>query len=139
MRFVFALLAMTAPAAAWEFTADPICTVTGGDADVSVELTYDPVAALYQIALTRPDGWTDAPRFAIAFGGTAGLTITTDRHQISGSTLSVGDTGFGNVLFGMESGGTALAQLGADAVSFSLEGAAPEIEKFRACGAANLV
>jgi hypothetical protein len=138
MRLALALLlaSLAAPATAWEFTPDPVCTLSGADPELAVRVTYDPRTALYQIALTRAEGWPDAPRFAIAFADATGLTITTDRHRVDGPTLSVSDTGFGNVLLGLESGGQAVALSGALALPFSLAGAAPEVARFRACSAA---
>ena len=43
------------------------------------------------------------------------------------------DRGFGNVLNGLEFNDTAIAIAGETRVPFSLAGAAPEIQAFRAC------
>ncbi|MBO6707236.1 MAG: hypothetical protein JJ912_14180, partial [Roseitalea sp.] len=74
---------------------------------------------------------------AMRFDGPIGLTITTDRHIASdeGRSLTVTDSGFGNVLNGLEFNHTATALLGDRAVPVSLDGAAPAVQDFRACAA----
>ena len=97
---------------------------------------YDPrQAEPYAIALTLTGPWQPAPVFAIAFEGAADLMISTSRHRTSpdGRTLSVSDTGFGNVLNGLEFNATATAISGNQAVTVPLEGAAPAVQEFRAC------
>lgn len=121
-----------APALAWTFTPDPICTLSGGD-DTRITVTYDPRARLYAIDITRPGGWAPAPVFALQFTGRVPLTITTDRHRIDGPRLRVTDRGFGNVLRGLENGGAAVAMLGDTRAAVALQGAAGPVQAFRAC------
>ena len=129
------LVMLAGPAAAWEFTPDPVCTLRGGDA-TEVVVTYD--GQLYEIALTRPGGWPDGPVFSILFEGAAGMTISTTRHRIEGETLRVSDTGFGNVLDGLQYNGRAVARLGPVAEPVDLTGAAGPVARFRDCSAAVL-
>lgn len=121
---------MATPLSAWEFDPVPICTLRN-TSDPAVEVTYD--GQLYAIHLTRVGGWPDAPLFAIRFDGPAGMTITTNRHVISGTTLTVTDRGFGNVLSGLEFNRTATALIGDVAVPIDLDGAAGPVQAFRNC------
>lgn len=130
------LLAFVAsPALAWDFRSDPLCTIEGGTQALSVTVTFDPASGLYRIDLDRADGWPESAVFALVFEGAGGLTITTNRHVVDGTTLSVTDTGFGNVLRGLEAGATALAVTGDLAAPFALDGADDAVAKFRACSA----
>lgn len=129
-------IALVSPALAWDFTPAPVCTLSHSEADSKVAVTYDPSALeAYAIAVTRPDGWTTGPVFAMRFDGANSLTISTPRHRYSddGSTLTVSDTGFGNVLNGLAFNTTATAFVGESAVTFSLAGAEPEVRKFLDC------
>jgi hypothetical protein len=134
-----AALAMTAPAGAWEFTPQPVCTLSHETDRARVVVTHDPsLSEPYAIAVTGAAPWPDVPVFSMRFDGPRGLTISTDRQNLSdgGRTLSVTDTGFGNVLNGLEFNDTATALAGDIAVPFPLAGAAPEVRAFRACVAA---
>lgn len=140
MRPVLQALALAqllaGPALAWEFTATPVCTVTHETASAALRLTHDPAQPQpYTIAITAPGAWPDSGIFGIRFEGARPLTITTDRQRLStdGRRLSVSDTGFGNVLNGLEFNALAIAFLGETAVPFPLDGAAPAIAAFRAC------
>lgn len=134
MRYIIALLILTTPAFAWEFSPVPICTVSTETPQGAIELTYDPSQAEpYAIAVTHSEAWNNSPVFGLQFSGTNGLTITTDRQSISGNTLIVRDTGFGNVLNGLQFNTTVTAFQGEATVVFSLDGAAPEIARFRDC------
>lgn len=117
---------------AWEFRPLPICTLAQSD-EIDVAVTYDAAREEYAIVLTRDGGWPLRPRFSLRFDGANPLTISTDRHQINGDTLTVTDRGFGNVLKGMESNFVATAITGPLAVPITLAGAAPEVAKFREC------
>ena len=131
---LFALL--PAPALAWEFRADPVCTLSHAAEAVQVVVTHDPMIGDYAIALTLTDSaWPAAPAFHITFAGGRALTIGTGRHALSdeGRTLTVRDTGFGNVLDGIEFNARALAWSGARGVEMGLEGAGPAVRAFRAC------
>lgn len=142
MRFCFiaavALFAtMAAPARAWEAGVDGgLCTLTHSEGDISVRLTFDPSVPLYTITLTASDPWPVAPEFAMQFDGAQPLTIRTDQHVLSPDrrSLSVSDRGFGNVLDGLQFNATAQGLSGPASVAVSLDGAAPEVAAFRACG-----
>jgi len=136
MRLCLALLLVPAPALAWDAGYEGrLCTLTHSEAAAQIRLTFDPDGPLYTIALTTSTPWPEADLFGIAFAGPAPLTIRTDRQQLSNGnrTLSVSDTGFGNVLSGLEDNTTAIAFSGDTALPFSLEGAAPQVAAFRAC------
>lgn len=136
MRLLVLLLCcFAAPAMAWEFEPLPVCTLRN-DGPPRVEVTYDPRAAEpYAITVTADTPWPDAAVFALAFEGGRSLTITTTRHRLSddGLSLTVSDRGFGNVLAGLEFNTVATAVLAGSAQRFSLEGAAPEVQRFRDC------
>ncbi|MEO0765014.1 MAG: hypothetical protein AAFY75_03265 [Pseudomonadota bacterium] len=133
MRCLMPLLLLASPAAAWEFNPTPICTLTHAEAGADVAVTYDHTTALYAIAVTSPNGWPASPAFSIRFDGPRAGTISTQRHQTDGPTLTVSDTGFGNVLDGLEFNATATAFTQTSAVTVSLEGAAGPVQQFRAC------
>jgi hypothetical protein len=137
MRPVIALLLLCSPALAWDFTPTPLCTVFSDTPDLSIRVTYDPAQPEpYAITLTRPDPWPETETFGLRFDGPAALTIGTDRHRLSpdARSLTVTDTGFGNVLDGLASNRTATALAGETRIPFDLAGARPAVEAFRACG-----
>jgi hypothetical protein len=137
MRALIALVLLAAPAQAWDFTATPVCTILEDTPDLSIRVTYDPSEPEpYAITLTRPDPWPVTDSFGLRFDGPAALTIGTSRHKLSddGRTLTVSDTGFGNVLDGLALNGMATALVGDTALPFNLQGARPVVEAFRACG-----
>lgn len=127
MRAFLILMTFASPAAAWEFSASPVCTLSS---DQGVTVTYD--GALYEIALTRAGGWPDAPLFSMRFDP-SGPFISTPRHQVEGDTLTVTDTGFGNVLAGLENNQSATAILGDLSIPIDLNGAADPTRAFREC------
>lgn len=137
MRLFFVLALLTAtPAAAWEFSASPVCTLSHSAPDLDVELTYDPRRqAAYSIALTAAVPWPEAQVFGLRFFGGREITITTDRQTFSdgGRTLSVADQGFGNVLNGLEFNTAANAFIGGMVRQVSLDDAAEPVQAFRAC------
>ncbi|MEX0309027.1 MAG: hypothetical protein AB3N17_02155 [Tateyamaria sp.] len=133
MRTLIALTLFATQAQAWEFAPTPICTLTHVEDAASVTVTYDHATRLYAIAVTSPDGWPSAPAFSIRFDGAQPGIISTSRHATRGTTLTVSDVGFGNVLDGLEFNSTATAFTQTAAVTVSLDGAAPEVQKFRAC------
>ncbi|MEL7203283.1 MAG: excinuclease ABC subunit B [Pseudomonadota bacterium] len=137
MRAVALILLLSTPAAAWEASRDgPVCLLTQTTEDVTVTVSHDITKDVpYAIDLTRTGGWTPGPLFAIRFDGLGPRTITTDRHMVDNDTLTVTDTGFGNVLDGIAQNFVALASTGETAVVIPLEGAAPEVEKFKSCSA----
>lgn len=127
------------PAAAWDFTPLPVCTLTHATATATVRLTHDPAQPEpYAIAVTRAAGWPAGAVFAIRFDGGRALTIQTTRHVLSdgGRRLTVTDRGFGNVLDGLEFNATATALTGPAAEVLDLDGAAEPVRAFRACATA---
>jgi hypothetical protein len=137
MRVLIALLLLATPALAWDFTATPACTILNDTPTLQVRVTYDPsLPEPYAITLTRPDPWPMSDTFGLSFNGPAEMTIGTSRHQLSneGRTLTVTDTGFGNVLDGLAYNVTATALAGETAVPFDLTGARTAVEAFKACG-----
>lgn len=136
MRATICLVLLASPAAAWEFTATPVCTVLEDTASLSIRVTFDPsLPQPYAITLTRPEPWPESETFGLRFDGPAALTIGTARHRLSadGKTLTVTDTGFDNVLDGLACNATATALAGETQVPFDLTGARPAVEAFRAC------
>ncbi|MEL6517400.1 MAG: excinuclease ABC subunit B [Pseudomonadota bacterium] len=140
MRTVlFALTLLAAPAHAWEFSPDPVCTLSHATPDADVAVTYDPASQEYAITLTRAETpWPTGIIFEIRFSGPRTLTISTTRHELSedGRALTVRDRGFGNVLNGIEFNTTATAIINGPVISVPLTGAATEVQKFRACAEA---
>ena len=134
MRCVALLLLVASPASAWEFSQEPICTLSHQNPSAHITVTFEVNPSQYklEITLNGPD-WSTAPSFGISFDGVQSLTIGTNRHVIQGSSLSVVDSGFGNVLNGLEFNQTATAFTSNRSVSFNLEGAAEPVRKFRAC------
>ena len=133
MRHLPLILLLSSPAHAWEFTPTPVCTLTHTETDGDVELTYDHTSGLYAIAVIAAQAWPAAPAFSIRFDGPRAGTISTQRHETNGATLTVTDTGFGNVLDGLEFNSRATAFTDTQAVTVSLQGAAVPVQKFRAC------
>ncbi len=134
-------LAFTTPAAAWQATVADICTLTHETDTAHIHLTFDPIKPLYTLAITRKGApWPDDPWFAIRFAGPAEITISTDKHALSdnGQTLNVADSGFSNVLDGLQYNAMALAGTQSQGEAIDLTGAAPEVAKFRDCTGAQL-
>ena len=139
--FAVFLILLPLPVTAWDFSPTPICTLTTPTEMGNVTVTFDPGSGEYAINLTlSEEQWDPAPIFSILFTGRRGLQISTDRHVISpnGKSLSVADTGFGNVLDGLEFNQTAQAQVGESTMAIPLAGAAEKVKAFRACGVAAL-
>lgn len=129
-------LLLPGPALGWSFTPDPICTLSHQGESLAVTVTHDPVPGEYAIVLTLAAGtWPESPAFHIAFRGGRELTIGTGVHALAdgGRRLTVRDTGFGNVLDGLEFNAAALAWAGERQAAFSLAGAAGPVRAFRAC------
>jgi hypothetical protein len=141
MRMMIAFISLclfASPAWAWEFTPDPICTLSREAEGSSVVVTYDLRVPEYAISLRRAVPWPSAPTFSIRFDGPRGFTISTARHRLSdgGMALTVTDKGFGNVLDGLRYNETAIAVTGSATLPVPLSGAAPAVEAFRACALA---
>lgn len=135
MRLALILSFLALPAAAWEFSPLPICTVSHETPEVALNLTYDHKTGLYALDLTTPDPWPDAPVFAIRFEGPNGLIISTTRQRFSNDrrTITATDAGFGNVLNGLQFNVFASPTLGERTLRIPLRGAAPVIDDFRDC------
>ncbi|MGI3186214.1 hypothetical protein [Nioella aestuarii] len=136
MRAVIVFIFLATPAHAWQSGYEGhLCTLTHSEPAVEVRLTFDPAGPLYTITVTAPEPWPEAPYFGIRFAGAEPNTITTSRHQLdtTGRSLTVTDRGFSNVLDGLEFNETASAFAGLSAVDIDLDGAAPEVQAFRAC------
>ena len=132
---------LTYPAVAWKFTPKPVCTLSDVAASASVKVTYDPrEPEPYAISVTSAAPWPGTPVFSMRFDGPRGMTISTTHQKLSNGdrTLTVTDTGFDNVLNGLEFNNTATALAGTTAIPFLLDGVAPEMKAFRACVAAPL-
>ncbi|WP_375255623.1 excinuclease ABC subunit B [Yoonia sp.] len=141
MRIALALLLLATPAAAWEFSANPICTLTDRSEKATMTVTYDPEIAEYAITVTLADDtWPTGSTFGMAFASDRPINIQTDRFTLSdeGRSLTVKDRGFSNVLDGLEFNARAYAILGDMTVGFSLDGIETAIEAFRSCPADNL-
>lgn len=141
MRWLFALILSASPAAAWDFTPQPVCTLTDSTAAGTVTVTYDATLPEYSITITLSDNvWPDADRFVMTFAGNRPIEIQTDRHRISpdGRSLTVTDSGFGNVLDGLELNQRAYAVSGGTTFGITLDGIGPAMQAFRGCPAANL-
>ena len=141
LAFIAAILPLATPALAWEFSDVPVCTLSHATPEVSVAVTFDPAIAEYAITLTLADGvWPKGAVFAIAFEGGWPITIQTDRHQLSddGRTITVRDSGFGNVLDGIGRNSRATAMLPGRAMTVPLDGAGRPLAAFRACPAPQL-
>lgn len=141
MRFVLFILLLCSPAHAWNATVGDICTLTHETETAAIELTYDPAQPLYTLTVTRAsESWTQTPWFAIRFAGPNPIEIATPRHVLSDNAMSltVTDSGFGNVLNGLEYNRTAYAFTQDRRTEFSLDGAAPQVRIFRDCAGALL-
>ncbi|MEM9755287.1 MAG: hypothetical protein AAF914_04805 [Pseudomonadota bacterium] len=127
---------LASPAHAWEAgMQDGLCTLSHDEADVSVLITFDPAGPLYSFSIVRGAPWPDAANFGIRFLGPRAGMIVTDRHvlDVGGLRLSVTDTGFGNVLAGLEFNQIAEAMIGREVVAIPLDDAAPAVAAFRSC------
>ncbi|WP_120632491.1 hypothetical protein [Ruegeria sp. EL01] len=141
MRVLLISLLLSTPAQAWEATVGEICTLTHDTDDARIFLTYDPAQPLYTLTVTRKtDTWTVTPWFAMRFSGRNPVEIATPRHVLSQDTFALGvsDTGFANVLDGLEYNDTAYAFTQDRVTEFPLNGAAPEVRKFRDCAGGQL-
>ena len=144
IRNLFTVLAIctATPSFAWDFTAVPVCTIAHQTTQARVVVTYDPRQSLpYAIAIQQRNGtWTDTSPFRMRFDGSKSFTITTDRHRLTKDQTAVtaSDTGFDNVLLGLESNVMALAILGDISMPIPLIGAREAVQKFRDCTVAGL-
>ena len=130
----FAIL-LAGSAQAWTLTETTVCTLSHSEGPTTVTVVFDPAARLYAITLTTADVWDDSPTFRLRFDGPGALTIGTDQHVLSEDrrSLSVTDTGFGNVLAGIGGNQQMTALNGTQTVSVSTIGAADPLAAFVAC------
>lgn len=136
MRILLALAVLPLPAAAWEFSPDPICTLTHQAEDAEIVITYDAALPEYTLTVTLRSGtWPDAPVFYMNYPNGVGPDISTNRHVLSddSTALIVRDRGFENVLIGLEENGLLYASSGDLRVSADAALAAPVVAQFRAC------
>lgn len=139
MRLTIILSLIASPVFAWEFSSSPVCTLLHSTEDAELKVTFNSrTDGPYAIEITQEEGvWQPAPMFMMGFDGPRRNAISTDRHQIDpeGKSLTVTDSGFGNVLDGIEYNFVAIARSGETALVFSLTGAAEPVQKFRLCAA----
>ena len=136
MRYALILALLPVPAAGWEFSATPICTLSHDAADSAVAVTYDHGTGLYEIGISLTSGtWVRSATFGMQFANELPLTIGTDRHRLSqgNARLSVSDSGFGNVLNGLEGNSAALAFTPLQQVAIDTDGIQEPMQAFRAC------
>lgn len=143
MRLILALSLSIVPAIAqaWQVSLeDGICVLNHESPAGDLRMTYDPSGPIYSISLTTETPWPDAPVFSIAFEGLSARTISTTAHILDdgGRRLTVRDTGFGNVLDGLEFNAIATASTGLGQMQLDLSDARPAIREFRACTATPL-
>ncbi len=135
MRYVFLFALLPLQAHAWTFTPGAICQLSHETAEARIALTYDPAKPLYSVTVSRADPLPEVEPFVMRFIGPAGRVISTDRHSFSadGTSVTAQDSGFGNVLDGLQFNTVAEAILGDTTIAFPLEGAAEPVAKFREC------
>ncbi|WP_171122407.1 MULTISPECIES: hypothetical protein [unclassified Ruegeria] len=141
MRAILISLILSTPAYAWDATVGPICTLSHETGAAKIFLTYDPSKPLYSITVTQTNSvWKQAPWFAMRFEGSSPIEIATSRHVLSdgATSLTVTNTGFGNVLDGLEYNRIAYAFTQDHVATFSLDGAADPVRVFRECAGAHL-
>ena len=126
---------LAAPAEAWTFVETEVCTLTHVEDTTEVTVVFDPAAKRYTITITTVTEWADSPTFRLRFDGPTPLTIGTDQHTLSTDrrSLSVSDTGFGNVLAGIGLNQHMTALNGDQAVTVSTTDAADPVADFTAC------
>ncbi len=136
MRHIIPLLLLASPATAWDFTPSPICTLTHSTATAEFTVTYDADVPEYALSITLAEGaWPQSPAFSMRFDGASPIAIGTDRHTTDGPTLTVKDSGFGNVLNGLQFNATATATAGPLNITADLANAAEAVAAFRLCPA----
>lgn len=122
-------------ATAWEFTPGAPCLLTHATPAVEVTLTYDPTTPLYSISFKQAHSFPTGAVFGLRFNGALPLAIGTDRQRLSedNTRLTVEDSGFGNVLNGLQFNDMMVATIGAQLIAVPLAGATDPVAAFRAC------
>lgn len=135
MRFFLLFLLLPLPAQAWTFTPGVICRLSHETAEARIALTYDPRLPLYSVTVSRAAALPRTEVFSMQFLGPQGRIIATDRHSFSadGTSVTAEDSGFGNVLDGLQFNMQAEAILGDTIIAFPLEGASQPVADFRRC------
>ncbi|MEL7258794.1 MAG: hypothetical protein AAFN80_13260 [Pseudomonadota bacterium] len=135
MRLLAFLCLLPTSLHAWEFTPGLPCRLGHATADAAIELTYDPTQPFYTVTVTRTAPWPQTEGFQMQFTGPQARRIGTNRHQLSEDrrSLMVADTGFGNLLDGLQFNDTTTAIAGDITVTFPLDGIAEPLAAFRAC------
>lgn len=134
------MILFASPALAWDFTSGQICTLSDATDTAEIILTFDPALPRYTLSVTADTAWPTGGTFMMTFANTRPAKIQTDRYVLSvdGMTLSVSDSGFGNVLNGLEFGGQIRAAVGDQLVELTSGGIAAPMEAFKNCGVAAL-
>lgn len=136
MRYALIFACFPLPAAAWEFSPDPICTLSHQTDDVAFVITHDVANRTYTLEMTLLNSmWDPSPTFGITYSGSLPINIGTTQHRITNDskTLSVSDSGFGNVLDGLEFNHTATATTQTQSLSLRTRGIEKPLKAFRAC------
>lgn len=135
MRLILFFVLLPLQAQAWTFTPGQICRLSHETAEAKIELTFDPGLPLYSLTISRNTRLPQVEPFVMRFIGPAGRVISTDRHEFAkgGTSMTVKDSGFGNVLDGLQFNQTAEAILGDTTLRFPLEKAANAVAAFRKC------
>jgi hypothetical protein len=128
-------LGLASNAAAWEYTPGTPCLLRHETATAVIELTHDVGAPLYSLIVKSTAAFDRMPHFGIRFHGSRPLQNSTDRHVFSADRrlLKVVDSGFSNVLNGLQFNQSAILNFGTSSVEVSLENAAAPVAAFRAC------
>lgn len=134
------LTLLATPAFAWEFTSGAVCTLSDSTDAAQIILTYDPALPRYTVSVTGQAAWPEKGIFAMAFANTRPALIQTTRYTLSddGKTLTVADSGFGNVLNGLEFGEAIRASVGEAFADFTSQGISGPMAAFWACDVAAL-
>lgn len=132
---LFLLLLFPLQANAWTFTPGLVCRLSHETATSKIELTFDPRVPLYTVTVSREAALPQADVFSMRFVGPQGRMISTNRHSFGDGNTAVTaqDSGFGNVLDGLQFNQFAEAILGDTVLRFPLNGAADPVAAFRKC------
>lgn len=136
MRLIALLCLFPLPALGWSFSPDPICTLSHQTDAADITITYDANLPEYALIIElRSVLWPVTPSFDMVFLGSNRLHIGTTQHQLSDdrTTLTVRDSGFGNVLDGLEFGAVGVARADRFMVQLDLDDAPAAVQAFRAC------
>ncbi len=139
---VLSLLGSSANIGAWTFTPSPICTVEHQTELIELELTYNHASGVYALKLTKPElTWDASRKFSMRFEGSKPIFISTTNHEFSSDmkSLIASDSGFGNVIDGLQFNTLAAAITDNERIFIPLTGAEPKIDAFRNCAEAQRI